>query len=88
MTNPYFKDPNGDIKDYGETVGTIDYSVPYYSTDQKESISEEARKFILGSNDDLSRVRRMLKPLNRVPVQVWLFLKLSTSSLYFVFFPF
>ena len=88
MANPYYKDPNGEIKDYGETVGTIDYSVLYYSTDQKEMISEEARKFILGSNDDLSHVRRMLKPLNRVPVQVWLFFKLSTSSLYFVFFPF
>ena len=68
--DPFFKDPNGKICQYTEMKDRSIYTMPYYSEADKQNINIEARKYLLGSNEELTKVRALLKPLKRIPVQV------------------
>ena len=70
-----FKAPGSHIVQYEEMRPEQLYKKPYYQESDREFIDEEARKFLLSSNEDLKNVKRTLQGIKRTMVQVS-FLKL------------
>ena len=70
VMNPVYKDPHGKICIYNEMKKTAVYHAPYYSSDDQNSISAEARKYIMRSDADWTKISTLVRNYGRSPVQV------------------
>ena len=81
MTEEYFdvyrthlggfnKAPKGRIVDHNEVRRAAMYDKPYYDPNDKEFITDEARKFLFKTNDDWQSGKNILQKVKRTLVQV------------------
>ena len=70
VMNPVYKDPHGKICIYNEMKKTAVYHAPYYSSEDQNSISAEARKYIMRSDADWTKISTLVRNYGRSPVQV------------------
>ena len=60
VMNPVYKDPHGKICIYNEMKKTAVYHAPYYSSEDQKSISAEARKYIMRSDADWTKISTLV----------------------------
>ena len=70
IMNPVYKDPHGSICIYTEMKKTAVYHPPYYSSEDQNSICQEARKFVMRSDADWTKISTLVRNYGRSPVQV------------------
>ena len=68
--NPFYKDPNGKLCTYTLMKKRAVYHLPFYTNEDRATIGEEARKFVMPSDKLWQKTNRILKVLGRTPVQV------------------
>ena len=68
--NPFYKDPNGKLCTYTWMKKRAVYHLPFYTNEDRATIGEEARKFVMPSDKLWQKTNRILKVLGRTPVQV------------------
>ena len=73
VMNPFFKDPAGKICNYTEMKKRAVYHTPFYNDADRNSVGEEARKFIMYSNADWQKTDKYVRNLGQTPVQVKIF---------------
>ena len=61
----FFKGRDKTISTYEESRPESVYKEPYYTEEQNELISEQARRAFLHCNNDLAKVRKLLQPFRR-----------------------
>ena len=69
----FFKGRDGTITAYEENRPESVYCEPFYSEDQCDKITEQARRFFFTSNNDHKKVRGILQGFNRwlEPVRIF-----------------
>lgn len=70
VMNPFYKDPNGKLCVYTEMKKTAVYHTPFYSPEDRSKVGDEARKFVMYSNEDWLKIDKKVKNMGRTPVQV------------------
>ena len=58
----FFKGRDKTISTYEESHPESVYKEPFYTEEQNELISEQARRAFLHSSNDLAKVRKLLQP--------------------------
>ena len=66
----FYKAPEGRIVDHNEVRRAAMYDKPYYDPNDKEFITDEARKFLFKTNDDWQSCKNILQKMKRTLVQV------------------
>ena len=77
VMNPFFKDAEGKISNYTEMKKNALYAEPIYSPQDVNRICDEARKFIMTSDNEWSKVQNNIQKMGRTPVQVPIFSNLN-----------
>ena len=70
VMNPFFKDAEGKISKYTEMKKNALYVEPIYTPEDRNLICDEARKFVMSSDNEWSKVQNNLQRMGRTPVQV------------------
>ena len=70
VMNPIYKDPHRKICIYTEMKKAAVYNSPYYSGDDQQCICQEARKFVMRSDGDRTKISTLVRNYGRSPVQV------------------
>ena len=70
VMNPVYKDPHGKICISTEMKKTAVYHAPYYSSEDQNSVCQEARKFVMRSDADWTKISTLVRNYGRSPVQV------------------
>ena len=65
-----YKAPEGQIINYNEVRKAALYDKPYYTPDDKEIITDEARKFLFKTTEDWQSCKNILQKMKRTLVQV------------------
>ena len=68
--NLVYKDPHGKICVYTEMKKATVYHTPYYSSEDQNSICQEARKYVIRSDVDWTKISTLVRNYGRSPVQV------------------
>ena len=66
----FYKAPDGHIVDHKEVRKTGQYQKPFYESDSKEFITDEARKFLFKKTEDWQSCKSVLQKMKRSLVQV------------------
>ena len=70
VMNPFYKDPNGKLCTYTSMKKCAVYHQPFYTEEDRSSIGDEARKFIMPSDKLWQKMNKIIKNMGRTPVQV------------------
>ena len=70
VMNPFYKDPNGKLCTYTSMKKCAVYHQAFYMAEDRSSIGDEARKFIMPSDKLWQKMNKILKNMGRTPVQV------------------
>ena len=66
----FYKAPEGRIVNHNEVRRAAMYEKPYYDPNDKEFITDEARKFLFKTNDDWQSCKNILQKMKKTLVQV------------------
>ena len=70
--NPFFKHVEGEIAEYSEMKKNTLYKEPIYSSEDQACIGDEARKFVMYSYTDWSKVQKSIGNLGRTSVPIYI----------------
>ena len=70
--NPFFKHAEGEIAEYSEMKKNMLYKEPIYSSEDRACIGDKARKFVMYSDTDWSKLQKLIGNLGRTPIQVYI----------------
>ena len=70
----FYKAPDGHIVNHKEVRKSAQYQKPYYDTNSKEIITDEARKFLFKKTEDWQSCKSILQKMKRSLVQVSYFI--------------